>query len=122
MLMIECPDVVNAIMNEFFLADHGDFPLQRKYRKTPPEMASAPESPFQVQLATDRSELSNDPEGTHLESADPHPEGELGPGVEGGATQWGALEALQALETLESAGHSTEKPELDILRTLEFCQ
>lgn len=116
--MIECPDVVNSIMNEFFLADHGDFLLQGKYRKTPTEITSAPESPFQVQLATDGSEMSNDPEGTHVESPGPRAENP-GADVEGGATQWGALEAL---ETLESAGHSAEKPELDILRTLELCQ
>lgn len=123
--MIECPDVVNSIMNEFFLEDHGDFLLQGKYRKTPTEITSAPESPFQVQLATDGSEMSNDPEGTHVESPGPcaeNPEVELGADVEGGAIQWGALEALEALETLESAGHSAEKPELDILRTLELCQ
>lgn len=68
--------------------------------------------------------MSNDPEGTHLESTcahAEHPEGELGAGVEGGATQWGALEALQTLEPLESAGHSTEKPDLDILGHWSFA-
>lgn len=123
MVMIECPDVVNSIMNEFFLTDHADFPLQGK---TPAEITSAPESPFQVQLATDRSEVSDDPEGTHLESTGPradNPKVELGADAEGGAAQeWGALETLEALEMLESAGHLTEKPELDILKTLEFCQ
>lgn len=125
MLMIECPDVVNAIMNEFFLTDHGDFPQPGKHQKIPTEIASAAESPFEVQLATDQSEMTNDPEGTHLESTCSHAEHlerELGAGVEGGATQWGTLEALQTLKPLESAGHSTEKPDLDILRTLEFCQ
>lgn len=123
MVMIECPDVVNSIMNEFFLTDHADFPLQGR---TPAEIASAPESPFRVQLATDRSEASNDPEGTHLESTGPradNPKVELGADAEGGAARdWGALETLEALEMLESVGPFTEKPELDILKTLEFCQ
>lgn len=99
MLMIECPDVVNSIMNEFFLADHGDFPLQS-------------ESPFGVPPATVRSEMSNHPEGTHLESTSPCA-AELGADLEGGPAPWGALEAL---DTLESAGQLRGKPEFRHLK------
>lgn len=100
MLMLECPDVVNSIIIQFFLADRGGFPLRGKQQKIPPERTSAPESPFQVQLATDGSEMSNDPEGTRWGSSGPPAEeleAELGADVEGGTPQWGALEALEAI-------------------------
>lgn len=111
MLMIECPEVVNSIMNEFFLADRGDFPLQAKHQKPATKTTSAPESPFEFQVATDCSEMSNGPEVAHLESTSSqaeHPDEEPGAGVEGRATKLAGLEPLEVLEVLESAGHSTQ--------------
>lgn len=66
MIMMECPEVVNTLLHEFFLWEPASSPAPKKESKTRPETAKAPadnakasSEPVKARPATARQTSSN---------------------------------------------------------------